>query len=198
MPTAIIDLPARLDPPRKRWTRAECDELSSSGLFERQRLELIEGELIDKMGKNRPHVISLTLLLGWLIEVFGLHLVNPEAPIDVAPEDNPSNEPEPDLIVLKRDQSDFTKENPRPEDLQLVVEVSESTLGFDLTTKASLYARAGIIEYWVLDITGRWMIVHRDPQAGRYIFVAAYGEDERVAPLAAPDSFLRVRDVFPG
>ena len=100
MPTAIIDLPARLDPPRKLWTRSEYEGLYSSVLMDRHRLELIEGELIDKMGKNRPHVNSLTLLLGWLIEVFGLRHVNPEAPIDVAPEDNPSNEPEPDLIVL--------------------------------------------------------------------------------------------------
>jgi len=195
VPTAVTDLPAQLDPPRKLWTRSEYDELS--GLLNGQRLELIEGELIDKMGKKRPHVISLTLLLGWLQEVFGAGRVNPEAPIDVAPEDNPSNEPEPDLIVLRQDQSLFRKENPRPQDLQLVVEVADSTLGFDLTTKAALYARAAIVEYWVLDVAGRRLIVHRDPQAGRYVSVAAYGEEESVAPLAAPESLLRIRDAFP-
>ena len=198
MPTAVTDRPAKLDPPRKLWTRAEYDGLSSSGLLECQRLELIEGELIDKMGKNRPHVNSLTLLLVWLLKVFGERFVNPEAPIDVAPEDNPCNEPEPDLIILKRDLSHFTNENPRPEDLQLVVEVADSTLGFDLTTKAGLYARAGIVEYWVLDIGGRRMIVHRDPQMGRYAYVAAYGGEESVAPLAAPESYFRVKDAFPG
>src|SRR5207249_405048 len=123
---------------------------------------------------------------------------NPAAPIDVAPEDNPSNEPEPDLIVLKRDLSHFTNENPRPEDLQLVVEVADSTLGFDLTTKASLYARAGIVEYWVLDIAGRRMIAHRDPKAGRYASVAAYSSEESVSPLAAPNSYFRIKDAFPG
>jgi len=198
MPTAVTDLPARLDPPRKLWTRSEYDELSSSGSLNGQRLELIEGELINKMGKKRPHVNSLTLLRGWLEGVFGVRLVNSEAPIDVAPEDNPSNEPEPDLIVLKRDLSHFTSENPRPQDLQLVVEVSDSTLGFDLTTKAALYARAGITEYWVLDVGGRRMIVHRDPQAGRYGSVAAYGEEESVAPVAAPGSCVRIGDAFAG
>jgi len=167
MPTAVTDLPAKLDPPRKLWTRQEYDDLYSSGLLNSQRLELIEGELIDKMGKKRPHVNSLTLLQGWLVEVFGTRPVNPEAPIDVAPEDNPTNEPEPDLIVLQRDLSHFTSDNPRPQDLQLVVEVADSTLGFDLTTKAALYARAGIVEYWVLDAAGPRMIVHRDPQLGR-------------------------------
>jgi len=196
MPTAVIELPAKLDPHRKRWTRSEYDGLYSSALLNGQRLELVEGELIDKMSKNQPHVISLTLLLGWLIQVFGLRRVIPEAPIDVAPEDIPSNEPQPDLIVLNRDLSNFTKEIPRPEDLQLVVEVADSSPGFDLTTKAALYARAGIVEYWVLDVAGRRLIVHRDPQAGRYASVAAYSEEESVAPLGAPESFLQVSEAF--
>ena len=114
MPTAVTDLPVRLDPPRKHWTRSEYDELSSSGSLNGLRLELIEGELIDKMGKKRPHVNSLTLLHGWLDGAFGVRLVNSAAPIDVAPEDNPTNEPEPDLIVLKRDLSHFTEWKPAP------------------------------------------------------------------------------------
>jgi len=75
--------------------------------------------------------------------------------------------------------------------------VADSRLGFDLSTKAALYARAGILEYWVLDVNARRLIVDRDPQAGRYVSVAAYGEEESVAPLAAPDSYLRIRDAFP-
>ena len=115
----------------------------------------------------------------------------------MAPEDNPTNEPEPDLIVLKRDLSHFTSDSPRPQDLQLVVEVADSTLGFDLTTKATLYARAAIAEYWVLDVAGRRMIVDRDPQVGRYASIAASGSEESVAPLAAPESLLRIKDAFP-
>jgi hypothetical protein len=68
MPTALTETPSRpapLNPPRKRWTRVECAALEGLGLFEQERLELVEGELISKMGKNRPHVNSLTLLLSW-------------------------------------------------------------------------------------------------------------------------------------
>ena len=198
MPTAVTEPPARMEPPRKRWTRSESAALAESGVLDCQRLELIEGELIDKMGKKRPHVNSSRLLDIWLGGVFGARLVIPESPIDVSPDDNPTNEPEPDQIVLKRDFSHFTDENPRPVDLQLVVEVADSTLGFDLKTKAGLYARAGIVEYWVLDVAGRRMIVHRDPQDGRYVSVAAYGSEESVAPLAAPGSSLRIGDAFPG
>jgi Uma2 family endonuclease len=164
-------------------------------LFDNQRLELIEGELINKMGKGRPHSNPLRFLHRWLVGVFGWDFVTREEPIDVAGDDNATNEPEPDLIVSKRHLSQFTG-NPGPADLQLVVEISVSTVGFDLTTKAALYARAGIIEYWVLDVAGRRLIVHRDPQAGRYVSVIAYDEQESVAPLAAPDQYLKVGDVL--
>jgi Uma2 family endonuclease len=172
--------------------------MEATGLWDQQRLELVEGELISKMGKNRPHVNVLTLVFAWLIRVFGEQHVNPEAPIDVAPEDNPTNEPEPDLIVLKRPLRDFPTENPRPDDLQLVVEVSDTTLGFDLTTKAALYSRAGIAEYWVVDVAARRIIVHREPQVGGYQSVAAYNEQETVRPLAALEHEFRVADAFPG
>ena len=200
MPNAFTETPARpipVEPPRKLWTRAECAVLEASGLLDEQHLELIEGELISKMGKKRPHVNALTLLMAWLVQVFGTKFVNPEAPIDVAPEDNPTNEPEPDVIVLKRELSNFISANPGPEDLRLVVEIADTTLNFDLTTKAALYSRAGIVEYWVLDVSGRRLIVHRDPGESGYSSIVAFSEGESVAPLAAPHAEFRVHDAFP-
>jgi Uma2 family endonuclease len=201
MPATLTDRPAppaAQNPPRKRWTRAECDRLEALGVFDQQHLELIEGELIDKMGKNRPHVNAAALLTAWLIQLFGALRVNAEAPIDVAPEDNPTNEPEPDLIVLKPEFSGFRTARPQPRDLALVVEIADSSLAFDLTTKASLYARAGIIEYWILDVPGRRLIVHRQPAGGDYRSVVSYSEQESVAPLAAANSPFPVRLIFPG
>ncbi len=186
-----------MEPPRKRWTRQECAALEASGLWDQQRLELVQGELISKMGKNRPHVNALVVVQAWLQRVFGEQYVNPEAPIDVAPEDNPTNEPEPDLIVLARPSREFRRGNPRPDDLRLVVEISDSTLGFDLTTKAALYARAGIVEYWVFDIAARRLVVHREPLRGLYGSITVYSEKESVKPLASPDHEFRVEDAFP-
>jgi Uma2 family endonuclease len=198
MPTAVTELPAGSEPRRKVWTRAEVDALASSGLFDQQKLELVEGELIDKIGKLPPHVTSLMRLMRWLTGVFGWDFVYPEAPIDVAPQDNPTNEPQPDLVVLKREIGTLGREHPCPQDVRLVIEVADSTLTFDLRTKAALYARAGIVEYWVLDVAGRRMFVHRDPRGGRYTSVVAYNGEESVAPLCAPESPLRVKDAFPG
>jgi len=140
----------------------------------------------------------LTLVQGWLVSVFGLQFVNPEAPIDVAPEDNPTNEPEPDLIVLARPSREIMSGNPQPADLRLVVEISDATLGFDLRVKAPLYARAGIFEYWVVDISARRIIVHRDPQDGAYRSIEAYSEQEAVNPLASPSDAFPVSSAFPG
>ena len=200
MPTVVTETPSRpvpTDPPRKRWTRAECDAFEATGLWDQQRLELIEGELINKMGKNRPHVNTFIIVQAWLMRVFGAEYVNPETPIDVAPEDNPTSEPEPDLIVLARASLELSQNNPQPPDLRLVIEISDSTVGFDLTAKAGLYARAGIADYWVFDIGARRLLVHRNPQAGSYQSVTAYNEHESVAPLSAPQSEFRVGDAFP-
>ena len=199
MPVAVTIEPAAsapLNPPRKRWTRAECEVLERSGLLVNEHLELIDGELINKMGKNRPHVNSIVLLIEWLSGVFGARFVIPESPIDVAPADNPTNEPEPDLIVTRLPIQAFQTANPEPKDVALLVEISDTTRAFDLSVKAALYARAGIVEYWVLDINGRRMVVHREPEAGVYRSVIAYGEEESVTPLAAPSAALRVGDVL--
>jgi len=199
MPTIVTEIPrpSPAEPPRKRWTRPECKALETSGIWAQQHLELIEGELISKMGKKRPHTNVLILIQDWLIRTFGTQFVNPETPIDVAPEDNPTNEPEPDLIVLTRPSHEF-KDNPQPSDLRLVVEISDSTLGFDLTTKARLYARAHIVDYWVVDIPGRRIIVHRDPQEGQHRSMIAYAEHESVKPLASPDTEFLVGSAFAG
>lgn len=77
-----------------------------------------------------------------------------------------------------------------------MIEISDTTLGFDLRTKAALYARAGIVDYWGLDIAGRRMFVHRDPWQGAYTSVEVYNADESVALLAAPDLPLQVSAAF--
>jgi Uma2 family endonuclease len=184
-------------PPRKRWTRAECQSLEATGLWDRDRLELIEGELIVKMSRRRPHTVVYTSVLEWLAGMFGMKHLNPEAPIDVAPEDNPTSEPEPDIAVMTKTGSEYPGANPPASDVRLVIEVSDSTLAFDLGPKARLYARAGIPEYWVFDIGGRRLIVHRYPQAGSYSAVTAYAEGESVTPFTLPASSFPVAVAFP-
>src|SRR5262249_28866444 len=201
MPTAVTERPYRpvpVEPARKRWTREEYQAIYDLGVWDQQRFELIEGELIVQMPKNRPHTNVLVAVQAWLVQVFGAQYVNPETTIDVAPEDNPTSEPQPDLIVLVKSSWEIKEENPKPEDLRLVIEISDSILGFDLTAKAGLYARARIPEYWVFDVPARRLVVHRDPQNGLYRSIAVYPDKEAGDPLAAPGQEFRISAAFVG
>lgn len=198
MPVTLLEPPKTaesLRPQRKKWTREECQALERAGVADLERYELIEGELLRKMSKNLPHMRALRLLLTMLESAFGANFVIPEATIDVSPEDNPTSWPEPDAVVLTCSVRDI-RERIAAGDIQLVVEVSDSSLTFDLNEKAGLYARAGIPEYWVLDLNGRRLIVHRNPQAGKYQSLTVYSADESVASLADPSSFVRVGDLL--
>lgn len=187
------------NPPRKRWTRAEYERLEAAGIFDQQRVELIEGELIDELAKTRREIVASSMMIGWLLEVFGAKRWSYAAPVDIAPEDNPRNQPQPDMISLTRECSEtrYWTNAPQPQDPDLVVEIADTSLAFDLTIKAALYARAGFVEFWVLDVPGRRLIVHGDPENGQYGSVIAYNEHENLAPLAAPNSTFQAQTVFP-
>src|SRR5215469_8945571 len=92
--------PAPQAPPRKPWTREEVEACERAGLWEGQHYELVLGQLINKMGKNRPHVLGSRRARRVLEGVFGWERVIAEGPIDVASEDNPLSKPEPDIYVL--------------------------------------------------------------------------------------------------
>jgi Uma2 family endonuclease len=180
----------------KTWTRAELEILESTGLFEGRHYELIEGELIDKMGKKRKHVIGTNETAAALRKLFGDAFVNVEAPIDIAPADNAKNEPEPDVLVLLRD-SRTIRQNPSPADVALVVEVADTSLRLDLNVKAPMYARAAIAEYWVVDLNDRKLHVFRQPENGQYNERIELAETESIDPLAKPGANISVAQLLP-
>jgi Uma2 family endonuclease len=200
MPVALGETvytpPAPQNPPRKPWTREECEACERAGLWEGQRYELVQGELINKMPKYLRHVLGVRRLVQALQQIFGWDLVLAEASIDVAAQDHATSEPEPDAIVLKRSPSEIRGVEPAANDIALAAEVADTTLDHDLTIKAALYARAEIPEYWVLDLNGRRLIVHRDPSGSVYKSVVAYDEQERITSLAAPDHEVLVADLL--
>src|SRR5258708_1406621 len=91
---------ATLQPPRKRFTRGEVEQMLEAGLFAGQRLELIDGELIDKMGQNPPHAYAIQALLSWLVKVFGAQQTRVQLPLEAAVAEQERSLPEPDLAVL--------------------------------------------------------------------------------------------------
>ena len=182
MSAAHLLPPTTIEPPRrKRFTRPEVQRLAEGGLLEGQRFELIEGDLIDKMGQNPPHTYTLGLVLDWLAAIFGNKRLRGQVPIEVAAADQERSSPEPDVAVLVEAKPEYQLRHPRGDELLLVVEVADTSAQFDLTVKARLYARAGVPEYWVLDIASRWLVIHRHPVDGEYRQVTRLSEQESIS-----------------
>jgi Uma2 family endonuclease len=102
-------------------------------------------------------------------------------------------DPEPDLAVVPGRPRDYAA---HPTTAELVVEVADSSLQFDTNEKRLLYARAGIRDYWVVDVSGRRLLVYRDPQAGDYATHQALGAADAVSPLAVPGAAVLVADLL--
>ncbi|GAB4451307.1 MAG: Uma2 family endonuclease [Armatimonadaceae bacterium] len=196
--TRVAPLPAPELPPtasgRKRWTREDCRQLERIGYLH-SRYELINGEIVLKMGQNAPHANAVSLVLVWLFSLFGARRVHGQSTMEVRQDDRVTNRPEPDAMVFREP----TNETPRGEDVLLVVEVADTSLADDLGYKVGLYARAGIAEYWVLDIQSRRLTVFRNPdtEAGTWADQQQFGERDTVSCAAAPDSRTTVADLLP-
>jgi Uma2 family endonuclease len=175
--------------PRKIWTRADTRLLVELGFPNAEKLELIDGEVIQKMGKNQPHILWQNLILGWLHAIFGSEYVQVESSIYVSAEDVLTNEPEPDLIVTSKSVREY-KDNATPADIRLLIEIADTTVNFDLSTKARLYARAGIVEYWVVDIPNNLVHVHRVPVKDAYTSVVKYKFNEGISPIADREAVI--------
>jgi Uma2 family endonuclease len=175
--------------PRKIWTRADTRLLVELGFPNAEKLELIDGEIIQKMGKNQPHILWQNLVQQWLQSAFGADYVQAESSIYVSAEDDATNEPEPDLIVTSKSVREY-EDNATPADIRLVIEIADTTLNFDLGKKARLYARAGIVEYWVVDIPNSLVHVHLTPVKDAYASVVKYRFDEKITPLADPKAII--------
>jgi len=190
-----IVLPDSRQLPRHRWTRDDVQRMLDLGLLDPSgRYELIEGEVIEKMGQNERHVFVCIQIIKALLAVFGPDRVRPAAPVNV----NTNNDPEPDAAVVKGTVRDYLgRGTPHARDMELVVEVSDTTLIWDRGGKAEIYARAGVPEYWVVDINARALLVFRQPFAGRYTLVLTVTETESVSALAAPDATISVKDLLP-
>jgi hypothetical protein len=176
---APLELPLEKDTNRVLWTREGVALLVESGLLDGPQYELLEGEIVRKV-KNRPHIIALSFVLETLTPVFGTRRLQLEGPIDVLVEDNKTSSPEPDLAVLNASIETFRTQNPGPKDISLIIEIADSTRGRDLGQKAKLYARAGILHYWVLDLNRRSLHLHSLPDGEEWRERRTLTENETV------------------
>ena len=182
------------------WTVSEFEKLFEAGFFAPDaRLELIEGQVFEKMSQNEPHARAIMLVQYKLMEVFATgYLVRMQIPLILGE----SSKPEPDAAVVRGSLRDGN--TALPSTAELVVEISDSTLVQDQQTKAALYARAGIAEYWIVNLVERTLEVRRQPSVMAnellghgYRSTQILLPGERIAPLSAPDTEIGVDELLP-
>lgn len=193
MPAAPIPELAEA-PQRKRFTREEFDRMTQSGLFAGHRYELIDGDLIDKMGQNPPHALAMRLLLKWLSRLLDGDLISSQLPLEVAGRDRERSLPEPDFAILRS--PILERRHPRGDETLLVIEVSDTTLAFDRSRKAELYAHAGVPEYWVLDLNRRLLIVHSGTDGVEYRRILVHSPEDSIAFPGRPEA-VKVAELLP-
>jgi Uma2 family endonuclease len=129
------------------------------------RVELIDGEIIDMPPPGSPHASTVHRLNRILVRAAGdAAMVLVQNPVRLSE----YSEPQPDLALLKERKDFYSQRHPGPRDVFLVVEIADTSLRFDRDVKASLYATHGIPEMWLVDLRGRRLVRHRDPQQGAY------------------------------
>ena len=179
---------------QRRFTVDEYHRMAETGILAPdERVELIRGVIRKMSPKNRAHVIAAALVHDLLRDALkGLASVYPEAPL-VAEEID--SEPQPDVMVCSNpDTRTYGTARTRP---LLIVEIADSSVEYDLKEKASLYATAGIPEYWVVNLVDRVLLVFRKPGRGAYEVRLPLSGGESVSPEAWPNLAFEVSSLFP-
>jgi Uma2 family endonuclease len=182
-----------------RWGRVDYERFVKLGLFDRAPVELIGGQLIVAEPQGSYHVTALgavddalraAIPPGWIVRA--------QMPLAL----DEDSEPEPDVALVRGDRTDYRERHPaRP---ALAIEVADSSLTFDREDKGSLYARAGIEEYWIVNLVDRLVEVYREPRPDptapygwRYGMMTRLTPPAMIAPLALPEVRVAVGDLLP-
>ncbi|MEG4247954.1 Uma2 family endonuclease [Microcoleus sp. Pol10D4] len=184
----------------KRFSIAEYHRLGELGFFAPDdRVELIRGEIIIMAAKGRLHSVCNSLLLEELVILLArCARLRVQEPIILSDD----SEPEPDVVIARNRSDNYLSSHPQPADILLVIEVSDSTLKYDRTTKLSLYAETGIYNYWIFNLVDNQLEMHSEPyqkQNGSYSYQLqrVVLPNQTVVIPGFPELSLDLSSVFP-
>lgn len=182
-------------PQRHLVSAEEYLRMGEKGVFAPDaRLELIDGEIIEMAPIGSPHSGRVNTLNRLFVQRAGDRaVVSVQHPAVIAKR----SVPQPDLALLAPRADDYRDSHPTAAEILLAVEVSDTTLRFDLDKKVPLYARSGIPEVWVVDVNAAAVRVYREPTAGAYRVSFTASGEERVASLLVPQVWVALRELFP-
>lgn len=182
-------------PATRRFTVEEVYKMAATGILpEDERIELIEGEII-VMGKQGPqHASSSSRTGDYLVSLVGRRgIVRQQLPIRL----DDWSEPEPDIAIVLPDEDYYSDHHPTPDEVLLVIEISDSTLLFDRDRKSRIYAKAGIRQYCLLNLNARELEDYRQPSADGYRSKQTYAEGQSFNLVAFPKISIKVADLLP-
>ncbi|HZG51258.1 MAG TPA: Uma2 family endonuclease [Pyrinomonadaceae bacterium] len=166
------------------FSAAEFERMGEAGVFKRDaRLELIEGEIIETSPIGSPHAACVNFLSRFLNRTVGdIALVSTQNPIRL----DDFSEPEPDIALLRLRDDFYRDAHPTPADVLLIIEVADTTLGYDRQVKMPLYARAGVAEAWIVNLTEARIEIYSGLAEGAYqtIVNVPRGEEARAHTVA--------------
>lgn len=193
-PATIPDFPEPLTPHRYRLTVADYHQLGELSVFnENSRVELMDGELVAMPPIGSQHAGHLDCVAQQCFrKVVVKTIVRVQSPIQL----DDHSEPEPDLALLRHREDFYTRSHPRPDDVLLLIEVSDSTLRYDREVKVPHYAKAGVPEVWILDIAHQRLEIYRRPSAEGYRQILYPELQEQVAPVLLPELVFSVEQLF--
>jgi Uma2 family endonuclease len=175
---------------RRALTIAEYHRMGEVGILtERDRVELIEGELVAMAPIGSEHSGTVNALTRLLVEIVGDRgVVAVQNPVQL----DDLTEPEPDFAVLKPRPDYYRRATPRADDVLLLIEVADSSLAYDRAVKRSLYARHGIPEFWIVNLTAGEVEVCRTPTGDNYASVLHVGREAILEPVLLPGAAIPV------
>jgi len=177
------------------WTVDEYRRMTETGILNPdERVELIDGQIISMSAKNPPHAATNLCAADYLRSLLaGLALIRIQDPIALSY----NSEPEPDIAVVQIDPRLYQDFHPAPDNIFLLIEIADTTLETDRRRKAPAYAKAGITDYWILDVNMRQVYVFREPGETNYRQETVFNEDEVLSMLAFPEIEVQISQLFP-
>ena len=178
----------------RRLTVEDYHRMGELGIIDpEERVELIEGQIIEKPVKGTPHSAAVKRTEKLLENRLGERvLVRLQDPVRL----NNYSEPEPDIAVVIPDPSYYEDHHPTPDEVYLIIEVADTMLRNDIEFKARVYAQSGIADYWVLDVNNRQLYVFREPSDRGYQSEALLADDATIACLAFPEEAITISQML--
>lgn len=195
--TAVADVPAISAPPptARKFTVDEYYRMAEVGILKRdERVELIEGEIVVMPPIGPEHAWNVDVANEFLIRnALDRYYVRSQNPVRL----NDHSEPEPDVALVRRRAEGYGAAHPTPADVLLIIEVADSSLGYDRDVKAHIYGRAGVPETWVKNLREDCIERFTEPGDDGYARHTVHRRGETLTPVAVPDLEVDVGELLP-